>query len=227
MPINMGDRPKNVTLDGVRLIKDLKVVELKAELERRGLSKSGSKKDLIERLRSYVVFEKTKDKAKSAVPVTEEEVPNKWLHKEANLDNDFIREYFQSQQELYRQQIKARRDLLGEDKPTSSEGRDRQEQIEAGKGRRLIAAEDSGGTSFGGGKSRRSRKEDASPDSSEGQSTSKFGSSVGKGGESEVESSSDTSTGSIFSPSEITKKVLPLEESHQQRLYSPNKLQSR
>ena len=48
----MGDRPKNVTLDGVRLIKDLKVVELKAELERRGLSKSGSKKDLIERLRS-------------------------------------------------------------------------------------------------------------------------------------------------------------------------------
>ena len=68
--------------------------------------------------------------------------------------------------------------FIGEDKPSSSEDRDHQEQIEAGKGRRLVTAEDSGGTSFGGGKSRRSRKDDASPDSSEGQSTSKFESSV-------------------------------------------------
>ena len=56
LPTNMGDRPKNVTIDGVRLIKDLKVVELKAELERRNLSKSGSKKELIERLRSVSVI---------------------------------------------------------------------------------------------------------------------------------------------------------------------------
>lgn len=48
----MGDRARSLTIDGVRLIKDLKVVELKAELERRGLSKSGSKKELVERLRS-------------------------------------------------------------------------------------------------------------------------------------------------------------------------------
>lgn len=46
----MGDRARSLTIDGVRLIKDLKVVELKAELERRGLTKSGSKKELQERL---------------------------------------------------------------------------------------------------------------------------------------------------------------------------------
>lgn len=51
----MGDRARSLTIDGVRLIKDLKVVELKAELERRGLSKSGSKKELVERLRSVSV----------------------------------------------------------------------------------------------------------------------------------------------------------------------------
>lgn len=53
--IKMGDRARSLTIDGVRLIKDLKVVELKAELERRGLSKSGSKKELVERLRSVSV----------------------------------------------------------------------------------------------------------------------------------------------------------------------------
>lgn len=52
----MGDRARSLTIDGVRAIRDLKVVELKAELERRGLSKSGSKKELVERLRSVSVF---------------------------------------------------------------------------------------------------------------------------------------------------------------------------
>ncbi|XP_071529266.1 uncharacterized protein [Panulirus ornatus] len=103
----MGDRARSLTIDGVRLIKDLKVVELKAELERRGLSKSGSKKELVERLRSSVQFENTKSKATAAV--NDEDVPNRWLQNEANLDNDFIREYFQSQKALYRQQIEARR----------------------------------------------------------------------------------------------------------------------
>lgn len=35
------------------------------------------------------------------------------LQNEANLDNDFIREYFQSQKALYRQQIEARRQYRG------------------------------------------------------------------------------------------------------------------
>lgn len=54
-------------------------------------------------------FENTKRKAKAVI--SEEEVPNRWLHSDANLnlDNDFIREYFESQQVLYKQQIEARR----------------------------------------------------------------------------------------------------------------------
>ncbi|MPC33148.1 hypothetical protein E2C01_026491 [Portunus trituberculatus] len=160
----MGDRARSLTIDGVRLIKDLKVVELKAELERRGLTKSGSKKELQERLRSVslgfsvccaaagaaftpplaallfathisssvnvlceavsrsnltvvfglscgmesVQFENTKSKATASV--NEEDVPNRWLQNEPNLDNnDYIREYFQSQKALYRQQIEVRR----------------------------------------------------------------------------------------------------------------------
>ena len=37
---------------GAKLLTDLRVVDLKKELEKRGLSKSGSKKDLYERLKN-------------------------------------------------------------------------------------------------------------------------------------------------------------------------------
>ena len=46
----MGDRYGNVTIDGIHRIKDLKVVDLKRELEQRGLNKYGNKKELIQRL---------------------------------------------------------------------------------------------------------------------------------------------------------------------------------
>ena len=39
----------------VNNLPDLRVVELKKELELRGLSKSGSKKELVERLRKVIV----------------------------------------------------------------------------------------------------------------------------------------------------------------------------
>jgi len=107
----MGDKSKGITIDGVRLLKDLKVVELKAELGKRSLSKSGSKKDLVERLRNCVRFETTK--SKSTAVASEEEVPNSWLQNEANLDNDFIREYFQSQKQSYQQQLEVRRQIRG------------------------------------------------------------------------------------------------------------------
>ncbi|XP_076037487.1 uncharacterized protein LOC143022952 [Oratosquilla oratoria] len=114
----MGDSTKNLTIDGERLIKDLKVAELKAELEKRKQSKSGSKKELIERLRSSVWFERTK--ASSTSVNVEEEVPNSWLQNEANLDNDFIREYFKSQQALYKEQIEVRKNYLGSNKDIKS-----------------------------------------------------------------------------------------------------------
>ena len=44
------DSSSQITLDG-RVLSDFRVVDLKKELEKRGLSKSGSKKDLIERLK--------------------------------------------------------------------------------------------------------------------------------------------------------------------------------
>ena len=46
----MDDRYGGLTIDGKRLIKDLKVSELKIELEQRGLAKNGVKKDLVQRL---------------------------------------------------------------------------------------------------------------------------------------------------------------------------------
>ena len=41
----------NFTVAGGKVITDLKVVELKAELEARGQNKYGSKKELLDRLR--------------------------------------------------------------------------------------------------------------------------------------------------------------------------------
>lgn len=46
----MGDSFHNLRIDGGKFIKDLKVVELKIALEKRGLSKLGNKKELTQRL---------------------------------------------------------------------------------------------------------------------------------------------------------------------------------
>ncbi|XP_018006606.1 mucin-5AC [Hyalella azteca] len=94
----------NYAVAGGKLITDLKVVELKAELEARGLNKYGNKRELLERLRAYLAAEGNQ----TTTPPSNSrslEVPNPWLHQEANLENDFIREYLKSQQALFRQQI--------------------------------------------------------------------------------------------------------------------------
>lgn len=46
---------QDLTVAGGKLITELKVVELKNELEARGQNKYGSKKELLERLRSVSV----------------------------------------------------------------------------------------------------------------------------------------------------------------------------
>ena len=46
----MEDIIRNLTVDEGKLAKDLKLEDLKAELEKRGLSKLGTKKDLLKRL---------------------------------------------------------------------------------------------------------------------------------------------------------------------------------
>ena len=47
----MADSPEVYRIDG-KAVQDLRVVDLKKYLEKRGLSKSGAKRDLIDRLKT-------------------------------------------------------------------------------------------------------------------------------------------------------------------------------
>ncbi|RXG73743.1 hypothetical protein Avbf_00926 [Armadillidium vulgare] len=101
----MGDRFGNLTIDGDRFIKDLKVIELRAELEQRGLSKYGNKKELVQRLS---IFEENRQKSTGQ---PNQETPNQWLENEADLNNDFLREYFKSQKALFQEQVQRKNQI--------------------------------------------------------------------------------------------------------------------
>ena len=51
----MDDTARNLTVAGGKCITELKVTELKAELENRGQNKYGNKKELVERLRGVSI----------------------------------------------------------------------------------------------------------------------------------------------------------------------------
>jgi len=96
----MADKRPEPLIDG-RPLSSLRVVDLKQELEKRGISKSGSKKDLVDRLRVRLELESHQQEAAPdhlsqgpTTSVTEIEEPN-----------DFVKTYIeQRQQALQKQQ---------------------------------------------------------------------------------------------------------------------------
>ncbi|GIX84055.1 SAP domain-containing protein [Caerostris extrusa] len=82
---------------------NLRVVDLKQELEKRGLSKSGSKKDLVKRLKAQLEFEKLCGERKAG------ECDLK-LDLDADTEkNEFVQQYLAQQQKIYAEQKAVKR----------------------------------------------------------------------------------------------------------------------
>lgn len=100
----MADR-REYEVDG-KSLSQLRVVDLKQELEKRGLPKSGSKKELVDRLKVQLQLEKLQENAST----DEGHVPNLKLQDDAIAEqNDVIKEYLAKQQQIYEVQKEVRR----------------------------------------------------------------------------------------------------------------------
>ncbi|KAG8187627.1 hypothetical protein JTE90_027037 [Oedothorax gibbosus] len=94
----------SVLLDG-KTIANLRVVDLKLELEKRGLSKSGSKKDLVKRLKQQVEFEKLSQRKSTGDCDLKIEL-------DADTEqNEFVQQYLAQQQKIYAQQKEVKRQV--------------------------------------------------------------------------------------------------------------------
>ncbi|XP_051259634.1 apoptotic chromatin condensation inducer in the nucleus isoform X1 [Dicentrarchus labrax] len=90
---------EDVTLDG-RPLQSLRVADLKAALEERGLSKSGHKNALIKRLKGALMLENLQRTSTAHIGLQ----PNSQIGEEMS-QNSFIKQYLAKQQELLRQRL--------------------------------------------------------------------------------------------------------------------------
>uniref|UniRef100_H3CR72 Apoptotic chromatin condensation inducer 1a n=1 Tax=Tetraodon nigroviridis TaxID=99883 RepID=H3CR72_TETNG len=90
---------EDVTLDG-RPLQSLRVADLKAALEERGLPKSGQKNTLIKRLKGALMLENLQRTSTTHVGLQ----PNSQIGEEMS-QNSFIKQYLAKQQELLRQRL--------------------------------------------------------------------------------------------------------------------------
>ncbi|XP_030607570.1 apoptotic chromatin condensation inducer in the nucleus [Archocentrus centrarchus] len=90
---------EDVTLDG-RPLQSLRVADLKAALEERGLSKSGQKNTLIKRLKGALMLENLQRTSTAHIGLQ----PNSQIGEEMS-QNSFIKQYLAKQQELLRQRL--------------------------------------------------------------------------------------------------------------------------
>uniref|UniRef100_A0A8C3UWT8 SAP domain-containing protein n=1 Tax=Catharus ustulatus TaxID=91951 RepID=A0A8C3UWT8_CATUS len=125
---------EEVTLDG-RPLHLLRVADLKAALEQRGLAKSGQKSALIKRLRGALMLENLQ-KHSSPHPTFQ---PNSQMG-EAMGQNSFIKQYLEKQQELLQQ----RRDA-----PPAGEEEEEEDEDGAGRKERRRLVRENFGDSLG------------------------------------------------------------------------------
>ncbi|XP_034411875.1 apoptotic chromatin condensation inducer in the nucleus [Cyclopterus lumpus] len=90
---------EDVTLDG-RPLQSLRVADLKAALEERGLSKSGQKNALVKRLKGALMLENLQRTSTAHIGLQ----PNSHIGEEMS-QNSFIKQYLAKQQELLRQRL--------------------------------------------------------------------------------------------------------------------------
>merc|ERR1712002_1063636 len=92
------DPLSSITLKGIPVC-DIKLNDLKKELEKRGLSKGGSRAQLNDRLKAQLLLEKLQqDAALSSGDELEGKAPNIAMQDEKSGQNEFVRQYLQQQQ---------------------------------------------------------------------------------------------------------------------------------
>ncbi|XP_041094711.1 LOW QUALITY PROTEIN: apoptotic chromatin condensation inducer in the nucleus-like, partial [Polyodon spathula] len=108
---------EDVTLDG-KPLHSLRVADLKAALEQRGLQKSGQKNALVKRLKGALMLENLQKHSTSHAGLQ----PNSQIGEEMS-QNSFIKQYLAKQQELLRQRLEreAREAADSEDVSAESE----------------------------------------------------------------------------------------------------------
>ena len=99
------------TIDG-KLLSSLRVVDLREELEKRGLDKNGLKKDLVKRLEEYMVQNKAEgsDNDSEEPEVVEETKPEESVPPSVKIDtkleeNDIVKEYMMMRQSQFQSAI--------------------------------------------------------------------------------------------------------------------------
>ncbi|XP_065572498.1 apoptotic chromatin condensation inducer in the nucleus-like isoform X4 [Artemia franciscana] len=108
---------KEDTLIDNRPISALRVIDLKAELEQRGLSKSGGKKELMDRLVKHLESEKSRESSANS----EENIPDVNLSFDEKLSqNDAVRDSLDKQQKVHETEQETN-NILEEGKPQESE----------------------------------------------------------------------------------------------------------
>uniref|UniRef100_A0A8C5MH09 Apoptotic chromatin condensation inducer 1 n=1 Tax=Leptobrachium leishanense TaxID=445787 RepID=A0A8C5MH09_9ANUR len=109
---------EDVTLDG-RALDSLRVTDLRAALEERGLAKSGQKSALMKRLKGALMLENLQ---KHSTPHTGYQ-PNSQMGEEMG-QNSFIKQYLEKQQELLRQRLQREAREVTETEEHSTESED-------------------------------------------------------------------------------------------------------
>ncbi|BFZ19811.1 hypothetical protein BsWGS_22849 [Bradybaena similaris] len=117
------DSYSTITLKGTP-VAELRVTDMKRELEKRGLSKSGSKTQLIERLKAQLLLEKLQQDAaqSSGDELSEGKVPNIALQEDNKTgQSEFVRQYLQQQQKNLEIQMEVKKQVEEERKRKSPE----------------------------------------------------------------------------------------------------------
>ncbi|XP_032475415.1 apoptotic chromatin condensation inducer in the nucleus isoform X7 [Phocoena sinus] len=109
---------EEVTLDG-KPLQALRVTDLKAALEQRGLAKSGQKSALVKRLKGALMLENLQ---KHSTPHAAFQ-PNSQIGEEMS-QNSFIKQYLEKQQELLRQRLEREAREAAELEEASAESED-------------------------------------------------------------------------------------------------------
>uniref|UniRef100_A0A0B7ATP9 SAP domain-containing protein n=1 Tax=Arion vulgaris TaxID=1028688 RepID=A0A0B7ATP9_9EUPU len=119
-----------ITLKGTP-VTELRVTDIKRELEKRGLPKSGSKTQLTDRLKAQLLLEKLQqDAAQSSGDELEGKVPNRALQQDDKAgQSEFVRQYLQQQQRNLeiqmemKKQVEEERDRISAEESSGDESK--------------------------------------------------------------------------------------------------------
>ncbi|KAI1285306.1 Apoptotic chromatin condensation inducer in the nucleus [Halotydeus destructor] len=103
---------EELMIDG-KPLSSLRVVDLKKELEKRGISKSGTKKELVDKLKMRLELDNVQHQ--EAVNEGGDAVPNVGFNDDIeSSNNDYVKAYLAEQQATYQKQIEIKQQVMSE-----------------------------------------------------------------------------------------------------------------